>query len=159
MPSVVPYRDCKLTRILYEYINEDCNLRMIANINPAISDFEESLRVLDYASQSKEIQPIKSRIDSTRKNIMNFPISAYNRSRSGEDSYQDTISLLSHDDISFRNFLEDKESTNNTSLVYPTLQQDKKPELLDVLQNKLITSAQEIAEKNSKIQILEGSIR
>ena len=47
---VVPYRDCKLTRILFEYLNEDCNLRMIANINPASTDFDESLRVLEYAS-------------------------------------------------------------------------------------------------------------
>jgi len=40
---------------------------MIANINPRQVNFEESMRVLNYAAIAKDIQPIKSRIDNTRK--------------------------------------------------------------------------------------------
>ena len=70
--NVVPYRDSKLTRILYEYFHEENNLRMIANINPRIADFEESMRVLNYAAIAKDIQPIKSKIETTRKSLFNL---------------------------------------------------------------------------------------
>ena len=66
-PHVLPYRESKLTKILHEYFHEDNNLIMIANINPRVEDFEESMRVLNYAAVAKDIQPIKSKIDNVRK--------------------------------------------------------------------------------------------
>jgi len=111
--SVVPYRDSKLTRILYEYFHEENNLRMIANINPRQVDFEESMRVLNYAAIAKDIQPIKSRIDNTRKIF--FP------SASMKDIQRirtdDGMSAISTEDslLNFKNLFEDKENINSNS--------------------------------------------
>ena len=156
--TLVPYRDCKLTRILYEYFNEDCNLVMIANINPAPTDFEESLRVLDYAAQSKEILPIKSKVNSIRKNqIINFPIGAFNRSKLGDECSTDTISLGSHEDTILKVFVEDKENLNSNLCVTSKNQDNKHPELVESLQSQLMKSMQDNCEKESKIRYLEGN--
>eukprot|EP01017_Pseudomicrothorax_dubius_P017395 TRINITY_DN1963_c0_g1_i1.p1 TRINITY_DN1963_c0_g1~~TRINITY_DN1963_c0_g1_i1.p1 ORF type:complete len:784 (+),score=165.12 TRINITY_DN1963_c0_g1_i1:90-2441(+) len=61
--QLVPYRECKLTRLLFEYFHEESNLIMITNINPRAEDLEESLRVLNYASLAREIRPMKSRYE------------------------------------------------------------------------------------------------
>ena len=150
--TVVPYRDCKLTRILYEYFNEDCNLVMIANINPTVPDFEESLRVLDYAAQSKEILPIRSKVDSIRKQVINFPLAALNRSKIGEEVSTDITSLVSHEDTILKSFIEDKENLNPNSKSHDS----KHPELVENLQSKLMKSMQDNSEKDTKIQYLEG---
>lgn len=39
---------------------------MIVNINASATDFEETIRVLDYAALAKQIQPIKSTINSLK---------------------------------------------------------------------------------------------
>jgi len=41
---------------------------MIANINPNISEFEETMRVLNFTSQAKKSQPIKSCLDNWNNN-------------------------------------------------------------------------------------------
>ena len=64
---IIPYRNCKLTKLMYEFFDGNSFLAMIANINPAKEDFEENLRVLHYTSITKEILPLKSRIESGRK--------------------------------------------------------------------------------------------
>jgi kinesin family protein 20 len=60
--KIVPFRESKLTMIFQEYFQGDQNITMITNINPSKEDFEESLRVLNYACTAKEIKPIRSRI-------------------------------------------------------------------------------------------------
>lgn len=57
---VIPYRDSKLTRVLFEYFNENSSMNMIVNINTNPSDYEETVRVLDYANLAKMIGPVKS---------------------------------------------------------------------------------------------------
>ena len=57
---VIPYRDSKLTRVLFEYFNENSNMNMIVNINSNHNDYEETVRVLDYANLAKMIGPVKS---------------------------------------------------------------------------------------------------
>jgi hypothetical protein len=47
--KLVPYRESKLTMLLCSYFNSPFNLiTMIANINPHVVDYEETLRVLNF---------------------------------------------------------------------------------------------------------------
>jgi hypothetical protein len=64
--SIVPYRDCKLTRLLSEFFKYESRIKMITNINPREEDFTESLRVLNYASLAKEVKFIASTFKSIR---------------------------------------------------------------------------------------------
>lgn len=43
---------------------------MIVNINASLFDFEETLRVLDYAALAKQIQPIKSTLSSLKSGLV-----------------------------------------------------------------------------------------
>lgn len=55
----MPFRESKLTRLLYEYFSMENNLVMIANIHPGRNYFDETLKVLSYASIAQETKPIK----------------------------------------------------------------------------------------------------
>lgn len=48
--TIPPFRETKLTRYLSEFFVEDNNIIMIANINPRIEDFEESIKALNYTA-------------------------------------------------------------------------------------------------------------
>ena len=141
--NVVPYRDSKLTKILFEYFHEENNLRMIANINPRQADFEESMRVLNYAAIAKDIQPIKSRVDSSRR--MLFPLGAskdVSRSRT-----EDNLSVLSTDDslLNFKGLFDDKENIINNL------------DNIDTASKKSVTPSPRLDEKDIKIKVLEGN--
>jgi len=59
--QVIPYRDCKLTKVLYEYFTEGNNLIMMSNICTEKALLEETIKVLNFASNAKDIKPIKNR--------------------------------------------------------------------------------------------------
>ena len=52
----VKYRDSKLTHLLKSSLEGNCNLIMIANINPSDSTFEDSHNTLKYANRAKNIK-------------------------------------------------------------------------------------------------------
>lgn len=52
----VKYRDSKLTHLLKSSLEGNCNLVMIANVNPADSTYEDSLNTLKYANRAKNIK-------------------------------------------------------------------------------------------------------
>jgi hypothetical protein len=52
----VKYRDSKLTLFLKPSLEGNCNLVMIANINPALTCYEDSLHTLSYAARAKNIK-------------------------------------------------------------------------------------------------------
>ena len=59
----IPFRECALTKIFQEFLlNPNQNIRMITNINPSKSEFDESIRALSYACKAREIKPVKSKI-------------------------------------------------------------------------------------------------
>ena len=62
--QIISYRNSKLTKILFEYFMDHCNISMILNINANPCDFEETVRVLEYAGYAKQIQSIKTVIGS-----------------------------------------------------------------------------------------------
>lgn len=52
----VKYRDSKLTHLLKSSLEGNCNLVMIANINPSDSVFEDSHNTLKYANRAKSLK-------------------------------------------------------------------------------------------------------
>ncbi|GAB6027256.1 Kinesin-like protein kif19 [Chamberlinius hualienensis] len=52
----VNYRDSKLTRLLKDALGGNCRTAMIAHINPAASQFDESRNTLVYADRAKNIR-------------------------------------------------------------------------------------------------------
>lgn len=52
----VKYRDSKLTHLLKGSLEGNCNLIMIANVNPADSSYDESYRTLQYANRAKNLK-------------------------------------------------------------------------------------------------------
>ncbi len=63
----VPYRESRLTRIIYEYFLEANNLTMLVCVNPQRASYPETLKVLEYAALAKQIKqsntPISRRPD------------------------------------------------------------------------------------------------
>ena len=52
----VKYRDSKLTHLLKSSLEGNCNLIMIANINPSDSTYEDSHNTLKYSNRAKNIK-------------------------------------------------------------------------------------------------------
>ncbi|KAH0571631.1 Kinesin-like protein [Spironucleus salmonicida] len=51
----IPYRDSILTRLLQESLGGNSKTLMVANLNPASTNYEETLSTLRYADQAKKI--------------------------------------------------------------------------------------------------------
>jgi hypothetical protein len=51
----VKYRDSKLTHLLKGSLEGNCNLVMIANVNPADSTYDDTYRTLQYANRAKRM--------------------------------------------------------------------------------------------------------
>lgn len=62
--TIPPFRETKLTRYLSEFFVEDNNIIMIANINPRMEDFEESIRALNYTALAREIKTYPNRMSN-----------------------------------------------------------------------------------------------
>ena len=62
--TMIPYRETKLTKFLAEYFLEQSSISMITSICPDEKEFEESVRVLNYAALAKSVPPLASRIDN-----------------------------------------------------------------------------------------------
>ncbi|CAD8155256.1 unnamed protein product [Paramecium octaurelia] len=64
--SRIPFRECKLTRLLCEYFTEENRILMIVNVRLTSDDIEETLKVLHYGALSVNVNLLKSKIyDST----------------------------------------------------------------------------------------------
>ncbi|CAD8067000.1 unnamed protein product [Paramecium sonneborni] len=64
--SRIPFRECKLTRLLCEYFTEENRILMIVNVRLTGDDIEETLKVLHYGALSVNVNLLKSKIyDST----------------------------------------------------------------------------------------------
>ncbi|CAL6058236.1 Kinesin-like_protein [Hexamita inflata] len=65
--SHVPYRDSTLTRMLQDSLNGNSKTMMVANINPASDNYEDTLSTLSFASQVNKIKN-QPRINLNHKN-------------------------------------------------------------------------------------------
>jgi len=52
----VKYRDSKLTHLLKSSLEGNCNLIMIANVNPSHVTYEDSHNTLKYSNRAKNIK-------------------------------------------------------------------------------------------------------
>ena len=53
--TVVPYRESKLTKLLFDNMAKEVSISIIINFNSNHSSFEDNLRVLEFAAIAKEI--------------------------------------------------------------------------------------------------------
>ena len=51
------YKDSKLTRILYEYLYEDSNLKSITHVNLDANEHEETIKLLNFTVQLRGMNP------------------------------------------------------------------------------------------------------
>jgi len=58
----IPYRDSKLTQALYNCLNAYNNVILIAHLNPAESNFEETLNTLQYTERCKNSEQKDKRL-------------------------------------------------------------------------------------------------
>jgi kinesin family protein 20 len=58
----IPFRECKLTRLLSEYFTEDNKILMVVNVKLTKEDIEETLKVLHYGALSVNVNLLRSRI-------------------------------------------------------------------------------------------------
>lgn len=67
----IPYRDSKLTRLLKESLGGQAITLMIATISPEISNLEETIKTLNYATLARNItiNP-KQHVKITNKNLI-----------------------------------------------------------------------------------------
>lgn len=71
---MIPYRESNLTKIFQENFLLDHSISMITTINPTLTDFDDTLRILDFAGLTGKIITQKSRgilFDSNVKNRNN----------------------------------------------------------------------------------------
>ncbi|KAG8239042.1 hypothetical protein J437_LFUL018877, partial [Ladona fulva] len=52
----IPYRDCKLTRVLQESLGGNCFTTILATIGPCVSDFEETLNTLRFSAHARNLK-------------------------------------------------------------------------------------------------------
>ena len=72
--QMIPYRESNLTKIFQENFLLDHSISMITTINPSLADFDDTLRILDFAGLTGKIITQKSRgilFDSNIKNRIN----------------------------------------------------------------------------------------
>ena len=67
----VPIRESKLTMIFKEYFMNDKNIKIIANINPALDDMFDNKNVLNFITKASKVKPIKSWIEEIKNNKNN----------------------------------------------------------------------------------------
>lgn len=64
--DIIPFRDCKLTRIFSEYFSGLHYITIVINVNPRRVDFEETVGALRFAAITKDLRPPKSKIENSR---------------------------------------------------------------------------------------------
>lgn len=72
--KLIPFRESNLTKILQENFLNDHAIRMLTNINPSLADFDDTMRILNFAGITKCIITQRSRgimIDSSVKHLSN----------------------------------------------------------------------------------------
>lgn len=65
--KLVPFRESKLTMLFQEYFQGEQNVIMIANINPRLEDYEETIRVINYSCSARDIKPARSKVLNTNQ--------------------------------------------------------------------------------------------
>ncbi|KAM3128774.1 hypothetical protein pb186bvf_019122 [Paramecium bursaria] len=71
--QVVPFRECKLTKILSEYFTVENYILMILNVQLTQQDIDETAKVLKYGALSVNIQLLKPRLYATNIKFMKKP--------------------------------------------------------------------------------------
>jgi hypothetical protein len=65
----IPYRECKLTQVLFNYISSTKNIIMFSNISQDTANLDNTIRVLEYASSSSSVNltGLREKLETERK--------------------------------------------------------------------------------------------
>jgi len=58
----IPFRECKLTRLLSEYFTDDNRILMLINVKLTKEYLDETLKVLHYGALSVHVNLLKTKI-------------------------------------------------------------------------------------------------
>ncbi|MFT7807279.1 kinesin-like protein KIF11 [Arapaima gigas] len=126
----VPYRESKLTRILQDSLGGRTKTSIIATVSPASVNLEETLSTLEYANRAK--------------NILNKPeVNQKLTKRALIKEYTEEIERLKRD----------LAATRDKNGVYLST------ENFDIMNSKLVTQEEQIAEFTEKFSALEDEIK
>eukprot|EP00658_Telonema_sp_P-2_P016971 TRINITY_DN16570_c0_g1_i2.p1 TRINITY_DN16570_c0_g1~~TRINITY_DN16570_c0_g1_i2.p1 ORF type:complete len:357 (+),score=104.75 TRINITY_DN16570_c0_g1_i2:85-1071(+) len=64
-PKMVPFRNCKITRLFQELLSGNGCVAMVVNVNPRRDDIDETCHALRYASIASQIR-LTPKVESTR---------------------------------------------------------------------------------------------
>ena len=57
IPTYIPYRDSKLTRVLKDsLIDPKCSILLIVTLNPTVSQYDDTFNSLTFANKIKKIK-------------------------------------------------------------------------------------------------------
>eukprot|EP00656_Telonema_subtile_P022218 TRINITY_DN2330_c0_g1_i3.p1 TRINITY_DN2330_c0_g1~~TRINITY_DN2330_c0_g1_i3.p1 ORF type:complete len:570 (-),score=164.75 TRINITY_DN2330_c0_g1_i3:166-1875(-) len=68
-PKMVPFRNCKITRLFQELLSGNGCVAMVVNVNPRREDSDETCHALRYASIASQIR-LTPKVESTRHSAM-----------------------------------------------------------------------------------------
>lgn len=58
----IPFRECKLTRLLSEFFTDENRILMIINVKLTREDLDETIKVLHYGALSVHVNLLKAKI-------------------------------------------------------------------------------------------------
>ena len=63
--TIIPFRECKLTKALSEYFNPSYKIYMIAHLNRSGDMFHENIKVLEYAAVSSQVRQLNPHMNQS----------------------------------------------------------------------------------------------
>lgn len=124
----VKYRDSKLTHLLKTSLEGNCNLIMIANINPSDQTYEDSYRTLLYSHRAKNLK-----LNPTMKEslVESTSLIRENRLKDENDSLRHQISILQRELEQSQRLIEELQTQ---------LESNKERRMEEAVQNKSSSS-------------------
>lgn len=108
--NIVPYRESKLTKLLFDNMAKDVSISIIINFNPSHSSFEDNFRVLEFASVAKDINS-----DHIEKNV-SF-VAMKSRNKIVDSSYKYLNERFNESKKKKRDFIKEKQDQLNQCLL------------------------------------------
>ncbi|GLJ59619.1 hypothetical protein SUGI_1515960 [Cryptomeria japonica] len=153
----VPYRESKLTRLLQDSLGGKTKTSIIATISPTMTDIDDTLSTLDYASRAKKITNKPEMNQCLTKKVRNEVAKEFRREAEKlKQSYNEKEALLSQE------HQEEKQKLEKQLKIAQQLAEDRKVYAIEtekrcrdlIIENqtlkKIITSLEEHNDQKTK---------
>lgn len=146
----VPYRDCKLTRVLQEALGGRCKTVIIATVSPSITAVEESISTLNYAHSANGIvnTPISSSLIAFGDNIPGF-----------DDSKPSAITIDSWQEMEMKlQYMQTQVDEAQAALARKHIQQMELQDRAEKSESELLEKKQKLYDAKKRIISLEREV-